>query len=183
MRLLCPPAVHAMSSTRQADAAQWEKRRAQKQHWRAGLSAEKKVKIRKRETKLAQDRRRQLIDHAANGAACIRELNAQARRLSLENSELKERVEELSKYELQFEEEPDVQDADAKNVHLLYEFAYSKPRLFEQLTGETPKSFDELFELGSQQCIRPLQEQCYTGRCRQQRLAQHAGDEVYAGRV
>lgn len=162
MRLLCPILVRAMSSTRQADAVQREKRRAQKQCWRARLSAEKKAKIRKRETKLAQDRKRQLIDRAANGAARVRELNAQARRLSVENSGLKERVEELSKYELQFEEEPDVQDEDAKNVHLSYEFARSMPRLFEQLTGETLKSFDELFEL----LETPLAARNYRGEVR-----------------
>ena len=84
---------------------------------------------------------------ALNAKTRVHELNAQTRRLSAKNSDLKERVEELSKYELQFDEEPDVTDEDALNVRHSYEFARSRPRNFDLLTGETPDTFDDLYKI------------------------------------
>lgn len=156
-----------MPPTRQEEALRKEQRRLRQQRWRANLSPEKKAKIRKREAKQAKDRRRQLIDRAANAASRIHELNAQTRRLSTENSDLKERVEELSKYELLHEEEPDVTDEDVINVRASYDFARRFPRHFEQLTGEMPWDFDELYKIVK----LPLAATNYRGDLRQRAAA------------
>jgi len=158
-----------MGKNRQQEAHQRELKRNRQQRWRANLSPEKKAKIREREAKQARDRRRMMNDRAANASMRVRELNAKARRLSTENSELKQRVEELSKYELQHEEEPDITDADAVNVLTSYEFARSKPRLFELLTGHTPGAFDELYD----DAELALAARNYRGDLRQ-RAAAHA---------
>jgi hypothetical protein len=160
--------ICAMPKTREGVEEQRAKWRRWKEDSRARLSAKKKANIRKREAKQANDRRWQLIDCAMNGVARVRELNARNRRLSVENSELKERVEELSKYELQFEEEPDVTDEDVVNIRASFDFARRLPRLFEVLTGETPKSFNELYKIVE----LPLAARNYRGNLRK-RAASH----------
>lgn len=60
---------------------------------------------------------------------------------------LKEGQNEKEKYELQFEDEPTVMDEDVENIRLCYEFARKYPARFETATGESVKSFDELYAL------------------------------------
>jgi hypothetical protein len=59
-------------------------------------------------------------------------------------------------------------DDDALNVRASYELARSKPRSFEQLTGETPNSFDELYKIVQ----LPLEARNYRGDLRQRAASQ-----------
>ena len=152
-----------MQKTRLGTEQKREKERLKKQWYRARLSPEKHASVTARDRELAKKRRKLIGELLLNKSAQAAALSAKGRRQIEENRRRCEEQEEKEKYELQFEEEPDVIDEDVLNVRLAYEFARRYPVRFENATGETPESFDALFQV----LEGPLSQRTYKGGLRQ----------------
>lgn len=160
-----PLAGEAMPQTRLSDKERRRKHSERVAQWRCRLSEEQKAMTKERDCKRKRIQREMMKDRLASLEQRMAGLQRQAKRLRAEKCELKERVTELEKYELKYKNEPPVTDEDAHNVLLSYEYARKYPARFEALTGETPQSFDALYEL----LAEPLAARNYRGEPRKRR--------------
>lgn len=149
-----------MPKTRERAEEKRRKDRERQQHYRAHLSPEKKAAVRDRQRESRKKCKMQKEERLAALQTKAHQICVKAKALASKNAEMKENFKE---YEQLLSEEPMVNDDDAGNVRASFAYARSMPRLFEVLTGETNKSFDELFAL----LEAPLAARNYRGELRQ----------------
>jgi hypothetical protein len=148
-----------------SDEERRRKEAQRKAHWRSSLSDERKTILKERDSKRKRIQREIIKNRLAFLEEHVAGLRQETKRLRVSKHELEERVAELEKYELRYKKEPPVTDEDAHNVLLSYEYARKYPARFEALTGETPETFDQLYEV----LAEPLAARNYRGKLRKRR--------------
>lgn len=142
---------------------------------RAQQSPEKHASIRAREHEVRRRSKKMDVETAANVKARLAKTQAKAARLSKHIVELKESQAENEVDKSIKEDEPELGDDAVRLLDAQYKRVRKHPSNFEQATGETPESFDELYAL----VLPQLRQRNYRGESykrtppQQQRLPNH----------